>query len=135
MTVTARHRILLALAVLAALAIFALGCGARVGALKEAASADFNCPMSRIKVHSGGKSVRDVEGCGQRATYTVDDGEWRMIARSALQPVGAQPVVGRPAPGPTPQAAPMPAPVRPSPTSTPSQPPPSNPGDPPVKSL
>lgn len=109
----------------------AVGCGAHVAQLKEAASADLNCPKNRVHVLNSGKT-RDVEACGQRATYHWEEGDWRMIARSGLVPVSGpqpQPVMRS---GPPPGVAPaQPAPVNalpPSqPTGTPSQPPPSPP--------
>jgi len=105
--------------VLAGLGIVAGGCGgAHLTQLKEAASADMNCPRSRVHILNSGKT-RDVEACGQLATYHWEDGDWRMIARSApQQPQQAAPVA-------PPRVAPaQPAPVSGSPTGTPSQPPP-----------
>jgi hypothetical protein len=118
-----------------ALAVTALtlsGCGAHVAQLKEAASADLGCPKSRVQVLNSGRT-RDVEACGQRATYHWEDGDWRMIARSGgpgVPVAGPQPVMrSAPPPGVAPA---QPAPVSggaqlpPSqPTGTPSQPPPT----------
>ena len=68
--------------VIASLGVVAVGCGgAHLAQLKEAASADLNCSTSRVHILNSGKT-RDVEACGQRATYHWEDGDWRMIARS-----------------------------------------------------
>ena len=106
--------------VIAALGVVAVGCGgAHLSQLREAAEADLQCPKSRVHILNSGKT-RDVEACGQRATYHYEDGDWRMIARSGpgAPPPGAggQPVM---------KAAPGVAPAQPvmTPTSTPSQPP------------
>jgi len=122
----------IAVAALAVAAFTAGGCGAHVGQLKEAAAADLNCSPNRVHVLNSGKT-RDVEACGQSATYRWEDGDWRMIARSGgrMAPVaGPQPVM-RSAPPPgvaPPQPSPVNAPLPPSqPTGTPSQPPPSSP--------
>ena len=98
-------------ALIAGLGVLVVGCGgAHLGKLKEAASADLNCPKSRVHVLRGGKT-RDIEACGQLATYRWDDDDWRMVARGG---------------GPTVAPA-QPASVSGSPTGTPSQPPPSSP--------
>ena len=130
---TATLRVLAGSIVVAALAATAIGCGAHVAQLKEAAAADLSCPKSRVQVLNSGRT-RDVEACGQRATYRWEDGDWRMIARSGgPQPAvmgGPQPVMrAAPPPGVAPaQSAPVTAPLPPSqPTGTPSQPPPSSP--------
>jgi hypothetical protein len=110
-----------------ALAVTPVGC-AHVGQLKEAASADLKCPQSRVVVLNSGRT-RDVEACGQRATYHYEDGDWRMVARSGLVPVPGPQPVARFSPPPSSAASPQPAPVM-SPTGTPSQPPPSSPPPP-----
>ena len=105
--------------VLATLGAVSVGCGgAHLTQLKEAAEADLNCPKSRVHILNSGKT-RDVEACGQRATYHWEDGDWRMIARSG--PGGPPPGAGQPVM----KAAPGVAPAQPvmTPTSTPSQPP------------
>jgi hypothetical protein len=116
--------------VVGALALTAVGCGAHVAQLKEAAAADLNCPKNRVHVLNSGRT-RDIEACGQRATYHYEDGDWRMIARSGAAPAaaGPQPVMRAAPPGVAPaQPAPVNAPLPPSsPTGTPSQPPPSSP--------
>ena len=98
---------------------FSVGCGGHVGQLKEAAAADLGCSPSRVHVLNSGKT-RDVEACGQRATYHYEDGDWRMVARSGAPAGGPPPIVrsspnggGQPASG--------------QPMGTPSQPPPSSP--------
>ena len=117
--------------VIATLGAVSVGCGgAHLSQLKEAAEADLQCPKSRVHILNSGKT-RDVEACGQRATYHYEDGDWRMIARSGGAPAGAagQPVM-KSAPGVAPaQPAPvMTPPSTPSqPPGTPSQPPPSAP--------
>ena len=111
----------------ATLGAVSVGCGgAHLSQLREAAEADLQCPKSRVHILNSGKT-RDVEACGQRATYHYEDGDWRMIARSGP---GAPPPGG--APGqPVMKAAPGVAPAQPAPvmapTGTPSQPPPSQP--------
>ena len=102
---------------IATLGGFSVGCGAHVGQLKEAAAADLNCSPSRVHVLNSGKT-RDVEACGQRATYHYEDGDWRMVARSGV-PAGGPPPVMRSSPNGG--AAPG------QPMGTPSQPPPSSP--------
>ena len=81
---------------LATLGAVSVGCGgAHLSQLREAASADLNCSKSRVHILNSGKT-RDVEACGQRATYHWEDGDWRMIARSGApaQPgAGPQPVM------------------------------------------
>ncbi|MDB5212117.1 MAG: hypothetical protein JWO86_44 [Myxococcaceae bacterium] len=119
--------------VVATLGAISVGCGgAHLSALREAAEADLNCPKSRVHILNSGKT-RDVEACGQRATYHYEDGDWRMIARSgapgpAAAGAGGQPVM-KAAPGVAPA---QPAPVM-TPTSTPSQPP-GTPSQPPPSS-
>ena len=111
---------------LATLGAISLGCGgAHLSQLKEAAEADLQCPKSRVHILNSGKT-RDVEACGQRATYHWEDGDWRMIARSG--PAGGAPgSAGAPAGQPVMKSAPGVAPAQPAPvmtpTSTPSQPP------------
>jgi hypothetical protein len=108
--------------------VLAAGCGgAHLSQLKEAAEADLNCPRSRVHILNAGKT-RDIEACGQRATYHYEDGDWRMIARSGSPAGGGQPVM-KSAPGVAPA---QPAPVM-TPTSTPSQPP-GTPSQPPPSS-
>ena len=114
--------------------VLAAGCGgAHLSQLKEAAEADLNCPGSRVHILNSGKT-RDIEACGQRATYHYEDGDWRMIARSGSPAGGAagggQPVM-KSAPAPA-QLAPVMTPTSPAgtpsqPPGTPSQPPPSSP--------
>ena len=115
--------------VIATLGVISVGCGgAHLTQLKEAASADLNCPKSRVHILNSGKT-RDVEACGQSATYHWEDGDWRMIARGGAPPqqgAGPQPVM-RSAPGVAPaQPSPVMTPTS-QPTGTPSQPPPSSP--------
>ena len=104
----------------ATLGAVSVGCGgAHLSQLREAAEADLQCPKSRVHILNSGKT-RDVEACGQRATYHYEDGDWRMIARSGGAPAG---VAGQPVMKSAPGVAPaQPAPVM-TPTSTPSQPP------------
>ena len=119
--------------IIAALGVVAVGCGgARLGPLKDAADADLNCPENRVHISKSGDKTRDVEGCGQKATYHFAEGEWRMIARSVLggpsvtgagQPVA--PVNGGGAAQPADPARVNQTPS--TPTGTPSQPPPSMP--------
>ena len=136
-----RLNVLASALVLAALAATAVGCG-HVGQLKEAASVDLNCPKNRVHV-SGSGSTRDVDACNQRATYTYEDGDWRMIARSVLVPAGQVGQLGQSQPQPAIKAGgpPAVAPAQPAPTftatGTPSMPPsspppPSQPHSPPL---
>jgi hypothetical protein len=117
--------------VIATLGAVSVGCGgAHLSALREAAEADLNCPKSRVHILNSGKT-RDIEACGQRATYHYEDGDWRMIARSG--PAGAPAGGGQPVMKSAPGVAPaQPAPVM-TPTSTPSQPP-GTPSQPPPSS-
>jgi hypothetical protein len=121
----------------ATLGAISVGCGgAHLSQLREAAEADLQCPKSRVHILNSGKT-RDVEACGQRATYHYEDGDWRMIARSGGAPGQAGAPAGQPvmksAPGVAPaQPAPVMAPSSPAgtpsqPPGTPSQPPPSSP--------
>jgi hypothetical protein len=107
-------KLVLGSVVIVALGALSFGCG-HVGALKEAAAADLNCSQSRVHIHGSGKT-RDVEACGQLATYRYEDGDWRMVARGGA-PAGGPPPVMRSSP-PQPAGQPM---------GTPSQPPPSSP--------
>jgi hypothetical protein len=117
-----------ALAGLALLGVVAAGCGAHVGQLKEAASADLNCPMNRVHVLSSGKT-RDVEACGQRATYHWEDGDWRMVARGApTTTTGAAPAVAPAQPAPV-NGQPITAPGTPSMPPSSPPPPPAVPGN------
>ena len=121
---TKNLRTLLCAVVIAGLGVVALGCNtAHLSQLRDAASQDLNCSKGRVDIITRSGKTRDVEACGQRATYRWEDGDWRMISRS-----------GAPAPkagGPPPVAPAQPAPAGglppSSPTGTPSQPPPSSP--------
>jgi hypothetical protein len=109
---------------IASLGVLATGCGSHTAALREAAAADLSCPKNRVHVLSSGKA-REVEACGQHATYKWEDDDWRMVGRSAAP--AEQPVMKAGPPGTAPAVAPaIPAPVM-TPTGTPSQPPPSSP--------
>jgi hypothetical protein len=112
-------KLVLGAVVIATLGALSLGCG-HTGALKEAAAADLNCSQSRVHIHGSGKT-RDVEACGQQATYLYEDGDWRMVARGGA-PAGGPPPVMRSSPPQQPAMTPMS-----QPTGTPSQPPPSSP--------
>jgi hypothetical protein len=117
---------LLALASLAGIA--ATGCG-HTGALREEASVDLNCPEHRIHIVGGGRT-KDVEGCGQRATYHWTGRTWTREG----QPQGAPQQGGPPRVTPAQPAPAGPQPVRPPPASGPNAPlPPAQP--PPGKSL
>ena len=108
---------------IATLGAVSVGCGgAHLGALKEAAAADLGCSPNRVHIHNSGKT-RDVEACGQHATYHWEDGDWRMVARSGA-PAGGPPPVMRSSPNDRAQQ-PVMAPGQPM--GTPSQPPPSSP--------
>jgi len=131
---------LTSLCVLGVPAALLMGCS-HIGALREAASGDLNCPESRIHIHGAGKS-RDVEGCGQRAVYHWTGRDW--IRDGQAQQTGsyvpyqqpqqpppvqrAQPVSNGPQPvrvAPAPAAAPSgPQPVR-TPASPAAPPPPA----------
>ena len=116
-------KLVLGALVIAAFGLVAIGCNAaHLKELRTAASEDLNCPKSRIHILSEGKT-RDVEACGQLATYHWEDGDWRMIARGGP---GAQPARKAAPGGPPPVAPPQAAPVLGTPTGTPSQPPPSS---------
>ena len=97
--------------------LFATGCGGAGGskgvkALREAASTDFNCPKHQVVILTSSGKTRDVDVCGQRATYRFEDGDWLRI-RSEQSGGGG---VSAPAPGHTLNS--------PQPGPTPSQPPP-----------
>jgi hypothetical protein len=110
--------------VVATLGVFAMGCNtAHLKELKSAASDDLQCPKSRVHILTENGKTRDVEACGQLATYHWEDGDWRMIARGGQ---GAQPAKKAAPGGPPPVAPPQAAPVLGTPTGTPSQPPPSS---------
>jgi hypothetical protein len=68
--VTPCIRRLIALATLS----FLLGC-AHVGALKEQAGRDLDCPSSQVKILNDGKT-RDVEACGKHVTYHWTGAHW-----------------------------------------------------------
>lgn len=118
--------------VVASLGFLAGGCGGgHIGQLKEAASADLNCPKNRVHVLTKSGKTRDVEACQQNATYRWEGDDWRMVARSTPAAPGAAgaPVMksngGPPGVAPA-QTAPVMTPTS-TPTGTPSQPPPSSP--------
>jgi hypothetical protein len=114
---------LLALTAIAT-AVAALACNAcnRSGAkLRDAASADLNCPRNEVSI-IGASRTKDVSGCGQRATYKFEDGHWVMVSREGAAPGGSPPTKA----GPPPVAPPQPATGTPS--MPPSSPPPPAPG-------
>lgn len=104
--------------VIATAGVLAIGCGGggHLKQLREAASADFNCPKHQVQVLSSGKT-RDVDACGNRATYKWEDGDWRRIRSE-----GGVVNTGAPAVAPA-QPAPQGQPMH-HPAGTPSQPPP-----------
>jgi hypothetical protein len=120
---------LLSLVAVASLGFVAAGCNtAHLKQLREAASADLHCSKGDVEILTRSGKTRDVEACGQRATYRWEpaDGDWRMIGRGGAPGGGPQPVM-KAAPGVAPA---QPAPVMTAtsqPTGTPSQPPPSSP--------
>ncbi len=124
-----------------ATAITAMGCGSSVGKLKTAASDDFKCPKSQVRILNSG-SIRRVEACGNRATYKWEGGEWNMLARqwishpSELSAPQAQPVGGQPVPQAQPvvKTAPAVAPAQPAPTMVPTGTPSMPPSTPPPPS-
>jgi len=100
--------------------VLATGCS-HVGQLREAAAADLRCPKNRVHVLTNSGKTRDVEACGQNATYRYDEGEWQMIARGV---VGGPSMTGAGQPvKPGASAPPTQIPVNQTPTGTPSQPP------------
>ncbi len=118
-----RLDVLMRAILVASFGVLAVGCGggARLTTkLKEAASADLQCPKSQVFISKTGKT-RDVEACGKSATYKWDGDDWRMVSNGA--PPG-QPVMKS---GPPQGAPPQVAPVNQTPTGTPSQPPPNMP--------
>lgn len=121
---TVKTNILFASVVIAGLGVVAIGCNtAHLSQLKDAASQDLNCSPGRVDIITRSGKTRDVEACGQRATYRWEDGDWRMISRSGGAPAT------RGGPPPIAPAQPAPAGGLPpsSPTGTPSQPPPGSP--------
>ena len=104
-----------------ALAGTSVGCNRSGARLREAASADLNCPRHRVHLFGRGKNM-GVEACGQHATYRNEDGEWVLVNRDG--------VAAAPSPSPSPSVTVL-RPVSPppqsitSPTGTPTMPPPS----------
>jgi len=110
--------ILFALGLLVAAPAFA-GCG-HTGALREEASMDLNCPESRIRIMNSGRT-RDVEGCGQSATYRWSGRTW--VREGQPQGGNGPVVVGPPVGGPPPVNPAQPAPKGPQPVRVqPAQP-------------
>jgi hypothetical protein len=113
---------------LLALTAFAVGvlacnaCNGRGAMLRDAASADLNCPRNEVRI-IGASRTKDVSGCGQRATYKFEGGDWVMVSREGAVPGGPPPVKA----GPPPVAPPQPATGTPS--MPPSSPPPPAPGE------
>ena len=68
----------------------AIGCNSSGGQLRAAASADLHCPKNRVHI-IGASKTKDVEACGQRATYRFVDGDWVMVSRDGAAPAGAVP--------------------------------------------
>lgn len=114
---TAMKSSILFAAVLLVVAPALAGCG-HTGALREEASMDLNCPESRIRIINSGRT-RDVEGCGQSATYRWSGRTW---VREGQPQGGNAPAVGGPPPVNPAQPAPKgPQPVRVQPAQ-PAQP-------------
>jgi len=107
----------------ASLGLVATGCNtAHLKQLRDAAAADLHCSKNDVEIITRSGKTRDVEACGQRATYRwdADDGDWRMVGRGGA-PAGGPPPVMRSSPAQQPVMAPG------QPMGTPSQPPPSSP--------
>ena len=93
------------------------GCNRSGAQLRDAAAADLNCPKNRVHI-LGASKTKDVEACGQRATYRFQDGDWVMVSREGAAPAGqpgqaappgvapARPVTGTPSAPPSSPAAP-----------------------------
>jgi len=108
----------LGVAFVSAASLFASGCG-HTGALREAASEDFNCPERDLHIRGGGRT-KDVEGCGQRATYRWTGRTW---ARESGASMSAPATVGGPPPvTPARPAGPQPIRSQPTPSAPPSTP-------------
>jgi hypothetical protein len=112
----ARLSLLAALFVTAS-AVAGMACNRSGAKLRDAASADLNCPPKEVHI-IGASRTKDVEACGQRATYKFEDGDWVMVSRE-----GAAPAAGAKAASPV-KGPPSVTPAQPV-TGTPSQPPPS----------
>jgi hypothetical protein len=117
----ARLPLLAALAA-TAFAVAGMACNRSGARLREAASADLNCPPKEVRI-IGASRTKDVSGCGQRATYKFEDGDWVMVSREGAVPAGGpQPVKAGP-PSVTPAQ-----PATGTPSMPPSSPPPPAPG-------
>ena len=122
-------RTMLAVLGFVSVGIVATACS-HVGQLREAAAVDLRCPQNRVHVLTKSGSIRDVEACGQVATYRYEDNDWRMVARGVVggpTVTGAGQPVKPGAPPPAPAAPAQTSPVNQTPTGTPSQPPPNMP--------
>jgi len=120
----ARLPLLAALAV-TAFAVAGMACNRSGGKLRDAASADLNCPPNQVHI-IGASRTKDVTACGQRATYKFEDGDWVMVSREGVAPAGGQPSVKAGPPGVAPAQPAMTATGTPS--MPPSSPPPPAPG-------
>jgi hypothetical protein len=121
--VKARLPLLAALTAVASLGAV-VGCGHSGARLRDAASADLNCPPSRLHI-LGASRVKDVNGCGHSATYKYEDEEWIMTIRDG-QPVSTVAAPLRGAPPPVTPAQPVQPTGQPA-SGTPSMPPSSPP--------
>ena len=110
-----------------------VGCGRSSGSrLRDAASADLNCPPSHLEI-LGASKVKDVNGCGHQATYKYVDREWLMTILDG-HPVSTSAPLQKAGPPPVTPAQPVQPTAQPA-GGTPSQPPPSQPPPAPGRSL
>ena len=114
---------LLAALTFTAFAVAGMACNRSGAKLRDAASADLNCPPNQVHI-IGASKTKDVTACGQHATYKFENGDWVMVSRDGAAPAaGPQPQVKAGPPGITPAQ-----PVTGTPSMPPSSPPPPAPG-------
>ena len=103
-------------------AVAGMACNRSGTKLRDAASADLNCPPHEVHI-IGASRTKDVTACGQQATYKFENGDWVMVSRSGSPPAGGK------APAAVKAGPPGVAPAQPATTvtGTPSMPPSSPP--------
>ena len=95
-------------------ALLLAGCGHQTSSLREHAAHDLQCPNDEVRLLEKHGEVRDVEGCGKRATYAWTGKTWVLQRPSAGQQPPPVMVYQSPPPGAQPQyAQPQPQYVQP----------------------
>src|SRR5262249_32315032 len=91
------------------------GCGHQTSSLREHAAHDLRGPNDEVRLLEKHREVRDVEGCGKRATYAWTGRTWVLQSPPSTgqqpppvlvyqsPPPGVQPQYGQPQPQPQPQ--------------------------------